>query len=538
MSTTTETSPLLPHPIATTTLLDPEAPKDTSPPTRDVASSTLPETATTGRTLGSISSFMLILSRVIGSGIFAMPGTVLQSVGSPALSLLLWAAGALIAWCGLSVDLEYGCMLPRSGGMKVYLEYTYPRPRWFAATVTAVHVVLLGFTASNCVVFAKYVLFAVGREAGDWDVKILAVGLMTGITVVHGCFYRTGVWVQNVLGWVKIGLVLFMILTGLFVVVFRGLAKELVPAAVGMGGGMRIMDDLWTGADWSYNTLATALFKISYSYAGLNNINTVLNEVKNPVRTLKTVPPFALITACLLYILINLAYLAVVPLEEVKQSRELIAALFFQKVFGDGFGSKFLPIAIALSAAGNVMVVTFSLARINQEVARAGLIPFSSYLSSSRPFYSPLGGLIVHYIPSVLVIVLPPSKIVYAFIAEVEGYSSQFFALAIGIGLLILRQRKPDLARPFKAWTPIVWLRLAICTILILAPLFPPKRKDVDGGGMFYALYALVALAVLLFSVAYWYIWTRLLPRLGRYKLEEEVSVLKDGTTITRLVRR
>jgi hypothetical protein len=62
-----------------------------------------------------------------------------------------------------------------------------------------------------------------------------------------------------------------------------------------------------------------------------------------------------------MYLLINVAYLAVVPLDEVKRSRELIAALFFERVFGAGFGNIFLPLAIALSAAGNVMVVTFSL---------------------------------------------------------------------------------------------------------------------------------------------------------------------------------
>ncbi|KAF2228084.1 amino acid/polyamine transporter I, partial [Elsinoe ampelina] len=511
-------------------------------PSSPHADPTLTETATTGRHLGLLSSLMLILSRVIGSGIFAMPGTILQSVGSPLLSLLLWLAGAFIAWFALSIDLEYGCMLPRSGGMKVYLEYTFPEPRWGAATVVAVHVVLLGFTASNCVVFAKYVLFVAGDggEVRDWVVKGVAVGLMTGITLVHGVAYRTGVVVQNVLGWVKIGLVVFMIGTGGVVVVMRGFGVG--PREEGVGGarmGMGVgTEGWWDGADWSYNTLATALFKISYSYAGLNNINNVLNEVKDPVRTLRTIPPFALVASCLLYLLINLAYLAVVPMEEVKQSRELIAALFFQRVFGDGFGSKFLPIAIALSAAGNVMVVTFSLARINQEVARAGLIPFSSYLSSSRPFNSPLGGLIVHYIPSVLVIILPPSKTVYAFIAEVEGYSSQFFAVALGVGLLILRKRKPDLVRPFRAWTPLVWLRLGICGILIFAPLFSPKKKERESGGIFYAAYALVALSVLVFSVAYWYVWTRLLPWLGGYRWEEETSTLKDGTTITTLVRK
>jgi hypothetical protein len=83
---------------------------------RSLEDDVLPETAVLGRNLGWSSAYILIISRVIGSGIFATPGSIVSSVGSIGLSLLLWVAGALISWCGLVVSLEYGCMLPRSGG--------------------------------------------------------------------------------------------------------------------------------------------------------------------------------------------------------------------------------------------------------------------------------------------------------------------------------------------------------------------------------------------------------------------------------------
>ena len=324
---------------------------------RKVDNDVLPETSIAGRNIGWASAYVLVISRVIGSGIFAMPGTIVQNVGSPGLALVLWVAGALVAWAGLAIDMEYGCMLPRSGGVKVYLEYTYRKPRFLTSTLVAVQAVLLGFTATNCIVFAKYTLFAAGVHPDDLNTKLLAVGLLTWITIVHGCFYKTGIWIQNILGWVKIGLVALMILTGLFVVLFRpdtpSTPTDNQPAAA--------WDDLWTGSDWAWNNLSTAFFKVLYSYAGLSNVNNVLNEVKDPVRTLRSVGPVALLTACIMYVLVNVAYLAVVPLEEVKRSRELIAALFFERIFGEGFGNKFLPLAIALSAVGNVMVVTFSL---------------------------------------------------------------------------------------------------------------------------------------------------------------------------------
>jgi hypothetical protein len=88
---------------------------------------------------------------------------------------------------------------------------------------------------------------------------------------------------------------------------------------------------------WGWSVLSTASFKIYYSYAGLDNVNNVLNEVENPVRTLKTVGTAALLTVCTMYAPANLAHPAVVLAEDFKRSGELVAALFFQRLFGFGF---------------------------------------------------------------------------------------------------------------------------------------------------------------------------------------------------------
>jgi amino acid permease len=88
---------------------------------RSIENDVLPETAVLGRNLGWSSAYILIMSRVIGSGIFATPGAIVQSVGSIGITLLLWIAGAMIAWLGLAISLEYGCMLPRSGGEQSFV---------------------------------------------------------------------------------------------------------------------------------------------------------------------------------------------------------------------------------------------------------------------------------------------------------------------------------------------------------------------------------------------------------------------------------
>ena len=100
----------------------------------------------------------------------------------------------------------------------------------------------------------------------------------------------------------------------------------------------------------------------------------------------------------------------------------------------------------------------------------------------------------MHYIPSLLVITLPPGD-VYSFILDVEGYPGQVFALAVSVGLLILRFRRPDLKRPFKAWIGAVVLRIVLSTALLAAPFFPPKEAE-GKGGLWYATYAVVGVAM------------------------------------------
>jgi hypothetical protein len=110
-------------------------------------------------------------------------------------------------------------------------------------------------------------------------------------------------------------------------------------------------------------------------------------------------------------------------------------------------------------------------------------------------------------------------------------------SLAISCGLLYLRSQRPDLSRPFTAWTFAVYLPITLNIALLLAPFFPPSEGK-EEFTFWYGTYAVVGVATIVIAVLYWFVWFRLLPRWRGYRIEEEEDELSDGTKITRLVKK
>lgn len=138
----------------------------------------------------------------------------------------------------------------------------------------------------------------------------------------------------------------------------------------------------------------------------------VLNEVKNPVRTLKIAGPLGLGICTILYLLANVAYFAAATPSQISKSGVTVASYFVKLVFGET-AQKVISVFVALSALGNVLTITFAQSRVNQELAKEGVIPFPKFWASSWPRGAPGAGLLLHFIPSFIVIVAIPAGDAY-----------------------------------------------------------------------------------------------------------------------------
>jgi amino acid transporter len=207
-----------------------------------------------------------------------------------------------LTFCGLSVFLEFGLAIPRSGGEKNYLERVYRHPKYMATCVLASQMLLLGFSSGNSLAFGRYVLFASGSEAPDgWAARGIAIACVTFAVVLHSTAPKWGIRLFTVLGFFKVFILLFIVFSG-----FAALAGHLKidpPHNFDNAFALEIGDGYGGGGAYGY---CQALLRIIYSYKGWENANYVLGEIRNPKKTLAWSAPLAIgkvYELCVRYIL-------------------------------------------------------------------------------------------------------------------------------------------------------------------------------------------------------------------------------------------
>ncbi|OQO07204.1 hypothetical protein B0A48_07774 [Cryoendolithus antarcticus] len=460
---------------------------------------------TNKRQIGVISASFLIFNRMIGTGIFATPSGILAQSGSVGLALFIWVAGMIIAAAGMAVYLEFGTALPRNGGEKNYLEYVFRKPKFLTTGLYTGYVILLGWAGSNSVVFGEYILHAAQIEVNRWNQRGVGLACITAAFLIHGLALKWGLRLQNLLGVIKLVIILIIVGT--------------------------------TGSSYG---VVTALYNVIWSYIGYSNANYALSETKIPVKTLKIAGPLALGTVAVLYMFVNIAYFAAVPKEEILSSGRILAASFFRNVFGER-AERALSVFVALSAFGNVLSVIFSQGRLVQELGREGILPFSRFWASNRPFNAPLAGLFEHWLVSVIIMLAPPPGDAYNFILNVISYPLAIVNTFVALGLIWLYTHRTayNWNPPFRATLPVVFFFFLSNVYLVIAPFIPPDDGQSIYESLPYWLHCVVGWGIIAGGGMYWLIWAKIAPKIGKYKLVREATMDEvDGWERHYFVRR
>jgi len=300
---------------------------------------------------------MIVVSFVIGIGIFRTPAIVAQKAGSPELFFLAWVLGGLISICGALTFAEIGARFPVAGGFyKIFSACYHPV---FAFMMNWSLVIINSFSAVGvALVGAEYIAPVVLPEEMQSQVYIQFIALLM-ILILFGLNYagiKTGARAQNILSGIKIVMILFFSSAILF--------SHPVVAPV---------QHVITSSGSFLALLGISLISVFFTYGGYQNTMNLGADVREPQRTIPASIFIGMGIVMFLYLLINFAYVHVLGFENVQQSK-LLAAELASSFLGEA-GYKITSVAIFISVMGFINTSLMSNPRIYYAMAEDGIIP-------------------------------------------------------------------------------------------------------------------------------------------------------------------
>lgn len=386
------------------------------------------------RQLGVVSATALVVSNMIGTGIFATTGFLAGDLGDPLLVLVIWVAGALFALVGAFCYSELGVNFPASGGEYVYLTRAYG-PTW--GFMTGWVSFFAGFSApiaAAALAFSDYVghfFPALKQEnapyvigSGAWALKLggaqlAASALIALFTVLNFFGVRRVARIQNVLTSAKV----------LVLVSF---------VALGFLAGTGNWDHFTMPAERTSTTplaaqFAISLFWIYVSYSGWNAATYVAEELRSPERTLPLALACGTGLVAALYLALNLVFIYAAPLEEMK-GVIAVGALAASRLFGPGVAGIFSALmALSLVSTVNAMVTIGP--RVYYAMAKNGAFLAAAAKVDPR-WHTPVHAIWMQGLCAMLMTLTPfPQLVIYI------GFTLNFFAVLAVASLFVLRKR-------------------------------------------------------------------------------------------------
>jgi APA family basic amino acid/polyamine antiporter len=504
--------------------------------TAEVASreSSSPGAAHFQQRLGLFDSTMLVAGAMIGSGIFIVSAEIARDLGSAGWLLAIWVLTGIITIAGALSYAELAAMMPHAGGQYVYLREAYS-PFWgFLYGWTLFLVIQTGTIAAVGVSFAKYLGVLVPqlgtqRGTGAWVLPLwgdfyfsagqcVAVVVIIFLTMLNCLGVREGKWTQNIFTVAKTLALALLIVLGLFVAA-NSKAIEINMADL-WGGARQTQRYLDVQKIVGFGGLAVVLMVAGGSMVGSlfsadawNNVTFTAGEVKNPRRNLPLSLAIGTGLVIILYVLANVAYVSALPVQGVEGASttfergisyaqdDRVATALMEEVspklgldrITPNFGPAFMAVAIMVSTFGCANGLILAGARLYYAMAHDGL------------FFRSVGRLNVRGVPAIGLVL----QGIWAALLTFSGTYNQlldyvifanllFYVLTV-TGLFVLRRKRPDAERPYRAVAyPVLPAIYVILCAVIMLDLLVVKP-----------LYTWPGLIIVLTGIPVYFLWRR-----------------------------
>ncbi|MEY2538417.1 MAG: basic amino acid/polyamine antiporter, family [Verrucomicrobiota bacterium] len=467
------------------------------------------------RQLGLLDSTMLVAGSMIGSGIFIVSADIGRLVGSAGWLLVVWAVtGALTLTAALSYG-ELAAMMPRAGGQYVYLREAYS-PLWgFLYGWTLFLVIQTGTIAAVAVAFARFLgVFASSISPTQWIIppiilstkyavslstqQLVAILVIVFLTFVNTRGLQLGKLIQNVFTSAKTLSLLALIVLGIFVgrnaaALNANFTNWWTPGTVSpIKSDLSFVATVSAAGGALGMLIAVCVAQVGslFSSDAWNNITFTAGEVKDPRRNVPLSLALGTGLVISLYLLANVAYLCVLPLEKIQHAvDDRVGTAAMAAMFG-GAGAATMAAAIIISTFGCCNGLILAGARVYYAMAQDGLFFKSTGRLNAR--HVPAMALVLQGIWTAL-LVLPRTRLrdpvtsaplvdasgieqygnLYGTLLDYVVFAVLIFYVLTIAGLFVLRRTRPDAERPYRAFgyplLPAFYIVVATIILLVLA---------------------------------------------------------------------
>jgi APA family basic amino acid/polyamine antiporter len=381
---------------------------------------------------------MVAIGSCIGSGIFLTPSQIAGHLPSPWLILLIWGIGGIVTLTGALTFAELGTMFPKAGGVYVYLKEAYGDLFGYLYGWAYLLVICSGAIAALSIAFAYYLGFII--PLGNTGIKVVAVSAIIFVTII------------NILR-VKAGEVFSNIFTGLKLIGIAGVIC--IGFFMGKPGLLRVQTGEAVSSDNLLVAFGLALIGVLWSYGGWQHASFVAGEAKNAQRTVPRAMIVGASVVGLVYLLTNLAYLFLLPVDKIIGSESLAAEAVSSVV---PFGGILIAVIISVSVIGTAGIYTLSSPRIYYAMADDGI--FFKKLAWVHPrFRTPVNAIITQSAWAIILLLFWGTfEDVITYVVFIDW---MFFALT-AFSVYLFRATRKDIARPYKTLgyplTPAVFI--------------------------------------------------------------------------------
>lgn len=383
------------------------------------------------RKLTLFDATMLVMGSIIGVGIFFKPHGVASLVPEAGPYFTMWILGGVAALAGAFTFAELAASIPRTGGWYVFLREGFGPMAAFLFAWVILLVTSTGASASVAEFGAQRLETLLGFEdESALRRRLIAAAMILAITGVAWSGVKSAAVVQNLCMVAK--------LVAIFAFVFASLALFGEPA-------LRAEPTVLPEEPLVRRMVAASL-PVLFTYGGWQLVTYIAPNVDRPQRTLPLAIVFGVAGVCVVYLLFNLAFVRVLGMGALSESRD-VAALLATSTLGDT-GALFLEGAMAISAIGFLVAVILTTPGIYVAMAREGLfLRFVGRTSASTG--APTVALSIQ--AGVILTYLAVSGDLRDELGDAVVFAEWIFHLLVGLALLRLRHTRPDLERPFRS---------------------------------------------------------------------------------------